>query len=226
MDYSVIIKAIASGNTSYTLADRSPWALGANPARNQRALVLFVTRTDKNGIRTLQVLTTNSADPLVVSEWIVTYTTDGWIEKILLSIKLWSNAQAYVFGDIIYNTTDSNFYKCSVGHTGHQPPNATYWTMIPQAQLYGELAYASTQMEVVFMNDLVTGKIEIRLESEYERGADGLDNGTQKAKGFNQADEIDARLQAAYSALDNDRANDADEQIQALTNYGLNYGAS
>lgn len=227
MDYSVVIRVIASGNTSYTLGDRSPWSLGPNPARTQRALVLFVTRTDKNGNRTLQAMTPDSSDPLVVAEWEVTYTTDGWIEKILFSVKLWSGAQAYVADDIIYNSTDSTFYKCILGHTNHQPPNGTYWVAVLPAALYtGELDNGSAQMEVVFMNDLVTGLIEMRLESEYERGADGVDSGTQKAKGFNQADEIDARLQSAYSALDNDRADDADEIVQAITNYVLNYGAA
>jgi len=225
MDYSVFIRVIASGNTSYSLQDRSPWALGPNPARDQRALVLFVTRTDKNGTRTLQTIVADSADPLVVANWEITYSTDGWIEKILFSIKLWSGAQAYVADDIIYKTSNGKFYICILGHTNQAPPNATYWTEVLVANLYtDQIDNASDQMEVVIMNDLITGIIELRLEAEYERGADGNFPSTEKSKGYNQADEIDSRLQGAYSALDNDRPQEADEQIQAIMQYALNYG--
>lgn len=230
MNYSVVITAIAKDNTSFTLSDRSPWSLGPNPARNQRALVLFVTRTDKDGVRTPLNITPDVINALTVANWDINISDDGWIEKILFSIKLWNSGQAYVIGDIIYNAADQTFYKCTTGHTNHIPPNLTYWTSLgngiqnPSSLYTSEIANASTQMEVVIMDDLFTGRIELKIEQEFERSSDGSIDSTEKGRGFNEAYEITAQLAGAYSALDNDRPSEAEEQVRSITNYTLRYG--
>jgi len=198
---------------------------GSYTARNQLALVLFVTRTDKNGVRTLQAVTPDNASPLLVANWSVISVDDGWLEKILFAINIWSGATPYVVGDIIYNSSDGFFYKCILGHTNHLPPNATYWSVISAGSLYtNELVNVSTQMVITIGNDLNTCRIEDKMRLEYQRIADNFLSTLNTNQDFNQGDKMDSLLNSAYAALKNNRPQEAEEIIRDLTNYQLEYG--
>lgn len=231
MIFAIDKQIVQQQATSFILVDNSLWGLSGNPARNARALVLFVTRTDKDGVRTLLGNTPDVGNPLTVAQWTLNSLTDpllsdGWIEKILFSIDLWDSVTAYVTNDIIFNSANSTFYKCILGHTNHQPPNGTYWTSIAAAALYtNELANTSAQMEIVVMNDLVTPIIEDRKNAEFQRVADEFLYDLDKAKDFNEADFLDSILEAAYAALNNDRPSEAEVIVRAITSYVLRYGA-
>jgi hypothetical protein len=199
---------------------------GSYTARNQVALFLFVTRTDKNGVRTPQSVTPGDVNPLTIYTWAVTSTDDGWLEKILFTVNIWNSGTAYVVGDIIFNTADGNLYKCILNHTNHVPPNGTYWVSIPSASLYtNELANVSTQMVITIGNDLNTCRIEDKMRLEYQRIADNFLSTLNSNQDFTEGDNMDSLLNSAYAALKNNRPQEAEEIIRDLTNYQVNYGA-
>lgn len=225
MIFAIDKQIVQQTASTFTLVDDSLWGLNTNPARNTRALVLFVTRTDKNGVRTLLGNTPNVTDVVVVTSWTINSLDDGWIEKILFSVVFWNSGQAYVVGDVIYNVADTTFYKCILNHTNHIPPNGTYWIPVTQANLYvNELSNLSAQMQISVMNDLVTPTIEDRKNTEFQRVADDFISDMDRAKDFNEADFLDSLLEAAYSALNNNRPAEAEIVVRAITNYVLEYG--
>lgn len=218
-------QAAQSNCSSFGIKDFTGYG-GTFTARNLLALVLFITRTDKNGVRTLQTYTPDSADPLVVANWTINSTDDGLIEKILFAINIWNSGVTYATGDIIYNTSDSKFYKATNPGPNHIPPNGSFWAQITTDSLYAnELANASTQMVITDQFDINSCRIETKINSEYQRVADNFISGVNWVPEYNQADQMDTLLQSAYSALNNGRPYEADEIIQGMTNYVLNYGA-
>lgn len=199
---------------------------GSFTARNQLALALFVSRTDKNGVRTLQGITPDNANPLLVANWTINSVDDGWLEKILFTNNIWNSGQAYVVGDIIWNTANSNYYKCILNHTNQVPPNGTYWVVTSYANLYAlELANASTMMVITIGNDLNTCRIEDKMRLEYQRIADNFLSTLNSNQDYTEGDNMDALLNSAYAALKNNRPSEAEEIIRDLTNYQVNYGA-
>jgi len=199
---------------------------GSFTARNQLALVLFVSRTDKNGVRTLQAVSPDNVNPLLVANWTVVSTDDGWLEKILFTVNIWSSGANYVVGDIIFNVNDSNFYKCILNNLNHLPPNPTYWMQISSATLYtNELSNPSTQMVLTIGNDLNTCRIEDKMRLEYQRIADNFLTTLDSNQDYTEGDNMDSLLNSAYSALKNNRPQEAEEIIRDLTNYQVNYGA-
>lgn len=199
---------------------------GSFTARNQVALALFVSRTDKNGVRTLQGITPDNSNPLLVANWTVNSTDDGWLEKILFTVNIWNSGQAYVVGDIIWNTSDSNYYKCTQNHTNHIPPNGSFWSLTSYANLFAnELANTSTQMVITFGSDLNTCRIEDKMRLEYQRVADNFLSTLNSNSDYTEGDAMDSLLNSAYAALKNNRPQEAEEIIRDLTNYQVNYGA-
>lgn len=58
------------------------------------------------------------------------------------SVTDWSNATAYVIGDLA--TFEGANYYCILAHTGHQPPNATYWYALSGYEYSIPTPYTST----------------------------------------------------------------------------------
>lgn len=219
MDYIITKDAVQADVSSFHLTDLSLWGSGGNPARNLRALVLFVTKTDKNGARTLLVVTPDSADPLVVSAWDVAISLDGLVEKILFVIQLYGAGVAYVTDDVFYYPVNSKFYKAVQGSTGQTPTNPTYFVEVPVANLYtAEINNDCTTMEVVVLNDLITGRNEAVLSDEWEEVTDVFLNGKYDFK-YSKADYIDSMINGAYAALANERQYEAEEIIRGIENY-------
>lgn len=221
MTYTITKDAVQESVDSFHLTDLSLWGSGGNPARNLRALVLFVTKTDKNGARTLLTVTPNTADPLTVSAWDVAISQDGLVEKILFSVQLYGAGVAYVTDDVFYYTTNGKFYKATQNSTGQTPTNPTYFVEVPQANLYtNEILNDCTTMEVVTLNDLVTGRIEEDLSELWEEVTDVFLNGQYDLK-FSKADYVDGILNGAYAALQNQRQYEAEEIVRGIENYLL-----
>lgn len=215
--------------SSFTINDQAVYG-GANPARNTLANVLFITRTDKNAVRTLQAITPNTGDPLTVASWNINSTDDGLLEKILFSVQIWLSGGPYLIGDIVYDVAGAAFYKCSVGNSSATRPglNLAQWggAALPPANLYAnELANLSTKMTIVLQTDLNTCRIEKTMNSEYQRIADAFNRANGKKQyEYNDADELDSVLQSAYSALANGRPYEAEEIVRNITNFVLRYG--
>lgn len=219
MDYIITKDAVQSEVSSFHLTDLSLWGSGGNPARNLRALVLFVTKTDKNGARTLLVVTPDSADPLVVSAWDVAISLDGLVEKILFVVQLYGAGVAYVTDDVFYYPVNSKFYKATQGSTGQTPTNPTYFVEVPVASLYTtEINNDCTTMEVAVLNDLITGRNEEVLSDLWEEGTDVFLNGKYDLK-YSKADYIDSVLNGAHAALANERQYEAEEIVRGIENY-------
>jgi hypothetical protein len=49
----------------------------------------------------------------------------------------WSSATTYNIGDGVFDTTAGSSFICILGHTNHEPPNATYWNMMAEAGAAG-----------------------------------------------------------------------------------------
>lgn len=216
--------------SSFDITDNTVYG-APNDDRNERANVLFVTRTNKNAVRTLQGIVPNTVDPLTVSSWSVTSTSDGLIEKILFSVKIWVSGGPYVADDIVYDVVEAAFFKCSAPNSSGTRPslNLGDWggAAITADSLYtNEIDNDATTMEVVIQNDLNTCRFQNKMRKEWERVADNFirANGKRQTE-YSDADEMDAILQSAYAAIANNRPYEAEEIIQNATNFVLNYGS-
>ncbi len=206
--------------TSFHLTDLTVYATGGNPARAARANFLFVTKTDKNGARTLLTVTPNTADPLTVSAWDVAISLDGLVEKIMFSLTLYSAGSTYNIGDIFYNSANSKIYKVKQnGVIGQAAPNTTYYDEITSASLYTtEIANTTTYMERVFQTDLIMGNNEQTLADKWEEVTDVFLNGKYDLK-HSEADYIDSMINGAEAAMLNQRPYEAEEIVRAIENY-------
>ncbi len=216
--------------SSFAITDMTVYG-GANPARNTRANTLFVTRTDKNGVRTLQTITPDTADPLTVASWQINSTDDGLIEKIMFSADIWVSGGPYLVGDIIYDVVEAAYFKCSVGNSSVTRPglNLSEWggAALPPANLYAnEIANPTTKMQVIIQPDLNTCRIELKKNGEFERIADNFNRANGKKQyEYSDADELDSLLESAYSSLANNRPYEAETTIRNITSYVLRFGA-
>ena len=219
MTYIIQKDAVQQNVSSFHLTDLSAWGSGGNPARNLRALVLFVTKTDKNGVRTLLTVTPDTADPLTVAQWDVAISLDGLVEKILFVVQLYGVGVSYVTDDVFYYTTNSKFYKAIQNSVGQTPTNPTYFVEVPVANLYtNEILNDCVTMEVKVLPDLIMGRNEATLADEWEEVTDVFLNGKYDLK-FSTADYMDALINGAEAALANNRPYEAEEIVRGIENY-------
>lgn len=219
MEFTITKDAVQEDVSSFHLTDFSAWGLGGNPARNLRALVLFVTKTDKNGARSLLLVTPNTSDPLTVSAWDVSISLDGLVEKILFSIQLYGSGVNYVTGDIFFHTVNSKFYKAKQASVGQTPTNTTFFDEVPVADLYtNEIDNPTTTMEVDISNDLITGNNDEILSDQWEEVTDVFLNGKYNLE-YSKADYLDSLLNGAEAALANGRQYESEEIIRGIENF-------
>lgn len=221
LTWTITKDAVQDDVSSFHLTDLTPdYGLNGNPSRDERANFLFVTKTDKNGARVLLPVTLDDSDPLVTSAWDVLISLDGLVEKILFSLTLFSISQTYNQGDIFYNTSDGKVYKTkNNGTIGHTAPNSTYYTLLNVSDLYAsEINNASPFMQVVILNDLITGRIEDDIVEAREDETDVFLNGKYDLA-FSKADYLDSMLEGANAALANERQYEAEEIIRGIDNY-------
>lgn len=221
MTYEIVKDAVQESVTAFHLTDQSDWGLGGNPARNLRALKLFVTKTDKDGGRTLLTVVPDSADPLAVTAWDCSIALDGLIEKILFVVQLYGAGVNYVTDDIFYYSSTGKYYKATQASIGQTPTNQTYFSEVAEDDLYdNEIANDCTTMEVEVLDDLITGTTEENLDDLHEAETDQFNNGKFSLQ-YNKADYIDSMLNGAYAALDAGRKYEAEEIIRGIANYLL-----
>ncbi len=63
----------------------------------------------------------------------------------------WSSSTTYSAGDCVI-ASDSKYYKCILGNTDHEPPNATYWLEIPDG-VKSEFSILADRFSVINQND-------------------------------------------------------------------------
>lgn len=220
MDYAITKDAVQEVASSFHLTDLSLWGSGGNPARNTKALALFVTKTDKNGARTLLVTTPDVSNPVTVSAWDVAIAVDGLVEKILFVVNIWASG-TFATNDIIFYSVNSKFYKATQASTGQLPTNATFFVEVPQANLYtNEILNPCVTMVVTVLNDLIVGYIDLALADEYEANTDVFLNGKYDLKS-NKADYLFGLVNGAESALIQGRQYEAEEIVRGIHNYIL-----
>lgn len=213
---------IASDASSFRITDETVYG-GANADRNQRANFFFCPKTDENGNRTLQDLVANTDDPLTVSYWTVTSTLDGWVEKLLASVSLYDAAGYAEAGIVLYY--NGVLYKTkSAVPPSTAPPNGTYYDVISSASLY-TTELDNDSIDWAQQDDLMTSRVEDRLKIEYVRVKDDFIQNKTKYEDYNQADQIDSLIQAAYSALLDAKPQESELIIRGLENYVISYGA-
>lgn len=212
---------IASDASGFDISDDTVYG-GANVARNQRANVFFCPKTDADGVRTLQDVVPDNADPTLSQVYTVTSTQDGWIEKIMASVSLYDSAGYGAAGIVFYDS--GVFYKTKSAVPPSTPaPDGTYYDVITAASLYTD-ELANSSIEWVMQDDLMTSRAEDRLRKEYVRVKTDFVQGKAKYEDYNEADKIDSQIQAAYSALLDQVPQDAETIIRALENYVISYG--
>jgi hypothetical protein len=214
--------SIAQDSSSFVITDNTVYG-GSNPSRNQRANVFFCPKTDVNGNRVLQAITPNTSDPTTVSYWTVASGQDGWIEKIVASVSIYTGAAYASAGIVLYY--NGVFYKTkSAVPSSTVPPNGTYYTVISAGSLFtNELSNSS--IEWVLQDDLMSSRTEDRLRDEHARVETDFIQNKAKYDDYNEADRIDSILNSAYSAMLNQRPQDAELLIRGLENYVISYGA-
>lgn len=221
LDWQLIKDAVQETADVYHITDETEYGTGGNPARAARANVLFVTKTDTNGNRTLQTVTPNSADPLAVSAWDVATELDGWNEKILASVTKHTAGQSYAEAGIVlfYNGV---FYKTkSAVPVLNDPPNATYYDVITADSLYTD-ELDNDSIEWVEQDEWVTARMEEKVDEAWELFADRFLDNRSQVENYTEADFLDSMLQAATSAFTNGRPQDAEKVIRGVNTYYLN----
>lgn len=206
---------------SFTITDKTVYG-GANDDRNERANFLFVTKTDIEGARTLLTIVPDSADAMVVTEWEVSITLDGWVEKFLASLSLYSGGATYNTGDIFYNESDDKIYKTKQdGVTGQAAPNTTYYDEITAASLY-TTELENDSIDWAMQDDKITCRTEARIRDAHAEFGSDFRSGKCGCSSFSQADYLDGLLNSAVSAFDNGRPQDGEEIIRGMENYVFN----
>lgn len=222
MVYDIRKDAVQETADSFHLTDLSLWGEGGNPARNLRALTLFVTKTDKNGDRTLLTVTKNTSDPMTVSAWDVAISLDGLVEKILFVVQLYGSGVNYVTDDIFFYDSNNKYYKAKQNSVGQTPTDTTYFEEIPEDDLYDEVLNDCTTMEVDITYDLITGRTDLVIVEEFEVNTDQFLNGQYNLE-YTRADFLDGMLNGAEAAMTNNRPLEAEEIIRGIENYMITY---
>ena len=79
---------------------------------------------------------------LAASQWTIKLTDNGYVAGIgQILYPQWSASTAYTIGDHVYN--DGVVYESILGGTNHEPPNGTYWEVVPNG----------TRSEMVILTD-------------------------------------------------------------------------
>lgn len=222
MVYDIRKDAVQETVDSFHLTDLSLWGEGGNPARNLRALTLFVTKTDKDGARTLLTVTKNTSDPMTVSAWDVAISLDGLVEKILFVVQLYGSGVNYVTDDIFFYDSNNKYYKAKQDSVGQTPTDTTYFQEVAEEDLYDEVLNDSTTMEVDITYDLITGRTDLEVVEARQEDSDTFQNGKYTLE-YTKADYLWAILNSAESARTNNRPLEAEEIIRGIENYLLTY---
>lgn len=221
LEFLIVKDAVQDSADSFALTDETVYGTGGNPARADRANVLFVTKTDENNVRTLITIVPDTADPITVSAWEVPAEADGWYEKLLASVTL-HTGQAYAAADMILYYAGVFYKTLSAVPMSTNPPNVTYYVVVPVADLYEEYL-ENTSIDWARLNELNTAHTEDRIKDLHEEYADKFLAGACKpGDPSTTADLLDSLLQSANSAFLNDRPQDSEVIIRGIENYYVN----
>lgn len=222
LEWLLVKDAVQETSDSYSITDETVYG-GANPARAERANVLFVTKTTSSGTRTLQAVTPNTSDPVTVSQWDVATAIDGWNEKILASVNVHVADQAYAAADIILYSGGFFYKTLQVVPGGTNPAGVTdaYYEIITDDSLYSDYL-ENTSIEWVMQDELVTGKTEEKIIEYFDDFSDKFLSGKCDFGGNTEADFLSSLLESAEAAFTNGRPSDAEAIIRGMDNYYKN----
>jgi hypothetical protein len=220
LDWLLVKDAVQETADVYHITDETEYG-GANPDRNERANFLFVTKTDESGNRTLQTVTPDDADPLAVLGWDVTTELDGWNEKILASVTKHTIGQSYASADIILYHSGVLYKTKSAVPVLNDPPNATYFDVIPADSLYTDYLENSS-IEWVEQDEIVTSRIEAKINDAWELFADRFLDHRAQIENYTEADFLSGLLTAALSEFNQGMLEQAEKIIRGINTYYLN----
>jgi hypothetical protein len=221
LDWLLPKDAVQETADSYHISDTTVYGTGGNPNRNERANTLFVTKTDVDGNRTLQTVTPDSADPLVVAGWEVATEIDGWNEKLLASVTKHTVGQSYAAADIILYHSGVFYKTKSAVPVLTDPPNGTYFDVITADSLYTTYL-ENTSIEWVEQDEIITSRVELKINQAWEVFCDKyLDNRAQ-AENYTEADFLDSLLEGALSEFEEGMPEQAERIIRGIFTYYLN----
>lgn len=192
-----------------------------NAARSDRANVLFVTKTDVNGNRTLITITPDSNDPLAVASWSVPSDTDGWYEKLLASVTKHTVGQSYDSADIILYHSGVFYKTKSAVPVLTDPPNGTYFDVITAESLYTD-ELENESIDWAMLNELANCRAKDRIRDLHEEFADKFLSAKCDPNYISPADFLDGLLNSAQSELENDRPQEAERIIRGMETYYVN----
>lgn len=206
---------------SFILEDITEYGTGGNPNRNQRANVLFVTKTDENGVRSLVSITPNTSDPVTVSSWSALSSMDGWYEKLMASVTIHTPGQSYSSADIILYDNGVFYKTLSAVPPANDPPNGTYYEVITEDSLYTDYI-DNTSIDWAMLDEFIDCRTKDTIRELHEDFADKFLSAKCDPNYYSPADFLDGLLNAAHAAFDNDRPQDMEVIIRTMEDYYVN----
>lgn len=112
-----------------------------NTSRGDAANYLLFSKTDQYGVRTFY--NPDFGAVLSIISWAVLTAVSGLYEAILLRIKQYDNAVAYLAEvesggiisqdpSVVYYPTEDKVYRCIADSTGHLPTDTDYWEEVTE----------------------------------------------------------------------------------------------
>lgn len=140
-----------------------------NPDRSTVALYLYGYKYRPTSDDELLVLD-NSADPLVVSQWSVPISQDGYYYFRMLGIPVWDAGVAYIVDDIVYHS--SRYYKALDVSTGVDPlTDPLTWEEIPD--LTTDEIFTNTSIYVVASDQVLNYRAKACYQTQVQLEAEG-----------------------------------------------------
>lgn len=137
--------AIDTDRTTQVLSDDTEYGTGGNPARAD--VLVFVQAQKVNYDNEAEDLDTDGDqnDPATDSEWVITYTDDGFYRYYVSIIEDEYNiGTTYAIYDAVYSGT--NVYRSKTnGNVGQSLSNTTYWEAISEPALLAANEGLSTE---------------------------------------------------------------------------------
>lgn len=115
--------------TEGTLSDDTVYG-APNQLRADVAVYATLSKLAYNLSSTSVTITGDTSDPLTVTEWTWTYTTDGWYQARQVIIDEYNAATVYNRYDAVYYSGVVYRSTSAATHSDNTPPNASFWEVI------------------------------------------------------------------------------------------------
>lgn len=102
-----------------------------SPLRNTLGVYLSIYKVDYAGSRTLLTTTGNNANPQTDTQWVCSYSTDGWYKFFYVGVPNYAGGTPYAQYDAAYDNVNKRVYRSkSAGNIGNALVNTTFWELI------------------------------------------------------------------------------------------------